>query len=365
MNNRHPNTKTYLHTFIALIAALISAQLAFAQSPSRLPQFQVDDDWPNVPAQLKLGDPSSFAVDSNDNVYMLHRPHVLSDEDYPSAAPPVVVFDPAGEVINTWGGNSADYQWPQREHFIHIDYQDNVWIGGNYCPDRDIPRLKPVNDDQILKFSTQGEFLLQIGLVDGSGGNADTLNLHQPADVAIDPDTNEVFVADGYGNHRVIVFDATTGAYKRLWGAFGNSPEELDQCPPPALRTVPPGAGPDQFSIVHAIRISHDGLVYVADRENRRVQVYSRDGDYIQQLIQHETPFARNLALSADPQQKYLYVGNGSDITIVERRSMTVIGSIAPEGMVGSGHQIATDSKGNIYIAASRRGMQKLVLISD
>ncbi len=351
-----------LQGLVLVLASSLMLLSNAAETITPLPQYEVDTEWPQLPVEWKLGDPSSFAVDADDNVWLVHRPKTLSDEDYPSAAPPVIAFNTTGEVINAWGGSGSGYQWPQREHFIHVDYQGFVWIGGNYCPDRNLPRLQAENDDQILKFSPEGELLLQIGRSNGSGGNDDMSNLHQPADVMVDPATDELYVADGYGNHRVIVFDANSGEFKRLWGAFGNQPRDLDQCPPPALASVPDGQGPDQFSIVHAIRISVDGLVYVADRENRRVQVFSRDGQFMQQLIRHDIPFARNLELSSDSAQQYLYVGGGNGIVVVDRLAMETVGTIEVEGMIGSGHQIATDSKGNLYIAGSFRGMQRLSL---
>ena len=249
---------------------------------------------------------------------------------------------------------------PQREHFIHLDGQGHVWLGGNYCVDRNLPRLQPLDDDQILKFTLDGEFLTQIGHASSSGGNGDTANLSQPADASIYAPNNEVFVADGYGNHRVIVFDATSGSFKRQWGAFANEPIDRYDCPPPALSSVPPDPGPDQFSIVHAIRVSNDGIVYVADRENRRVQTFTLEGRFIRQLIRHDAPFARNLTLSSDPGQRYLFVGGGSDIVIVDRESLEILVSIDLPGMIGGGHQIAVDSDNNIYIAGSTQGLQRL-----
>ena len=321
-------------------------------------QYELDPNWPQLPAEWRLGDPSSFAVDGEDNVWLLHRPRTLSDPDFSSAAPPIVVFDPEGQVIDAWGGDGPGYEWPQREHFIHLDEAGNVWLGGNYCTARALPRLQPVDDDQLLKFSPAGEFLLQIGRASGSVGNADRVNVHQPADAAVHLATNEIFVADGYGNHRVVVFDADTGAFKRMWGAFGNVPEDDDQCPPLALSSVPDGPGPDQFSIAHAIRVSHDGTVYMADRENLRVQTFTTDGRFLKQLVRGAAPFARNLALSHD--EEFLYVGGGDDILVVDRVSLEIIGNIRLPGMIGGGHQIAVDSRRNLYVAGATRGMQKL-----
>jgi len=337
---------------------------AAAQTPATraggLPMFQVDPSWPKVPAKWKLGDASSIGIDAQDHVWVLHRPRTLPADQAAMAAPPVMVFDGAGNFIQAWGGPVSGYEWPEREHGIHIDYKGFVWIGGNNCPARKLPGLEPAADDQVLKFTQAGKFVMQIGHSSKSTGNADTQNLHQPADAFVYRKTNEVFVADGYGNHRVAVFDADTGSFKRMWGAFGNKPADLDQCPPPSLTAVPDGPGPQQFSIVHAIRVSDDGLVYVADRENRRVQVFTIDGKFVKQLVKGDVPFARDLAFSPDTQQQFLYVGGGSEIDVLDRKSLEVVESIKGEGMLGGGHQMATDSKGNIYTAQTTRGLQKL-----
>jgi DNA-binding beta-propeller fold protein YncE len=186
------------------------------------------------------------------------------------------------------------------------------------------------------------------------------MNLHRPADVWVHPPTNELFVADGYGNHRIAVFDADSGAFKRMWGAFGNKPVDDDHCEVVTPKSFPDGPGPQNFSIVHAIRVAKDGMVYVADRENRRVQSFTADGKFVKQLVKTSTPFARDLALSPDSDQRFLYVGNGDEIVIVDRKTLEAIGSIKVPGMIGGGHQIATDSKGNLYIAQTSAGLQKL-----
>jgi DNA-binding beta-propeller fold protein YncE len=339
--------------------AVLNAQAAPARIRS-LPMFDVDRAWPKVPAKWRLGDASSFAVDAKDNVWLLHRPRTLKPGEAAMAAPPVMVFDTAGNFIKAWGGAGSGYEWPEREHGIHLDYKGFVWLGGNNCPTNGLPGLKPVADDQLLKFTQDGKFVMQIGHSNKSKGNADTQNLHRAADVWVHPPTNELFVADGYGNHRVAVFDADTGAFKRMWGAFGNKPVDDDHCDVVAPKSFPDGPGPQNFSTVHAIRVASDGMVYVADRENRRVQMFTTDGRFVKQLVKTATPFARDLALSPDREQQFLYVGDGDDIVIVDRRTLEAVGSIKVPGMIGGGHQIATDSKGNIYIAQTTAGLQKL-----
>jgi DNA-binding beta-propeller fold protein YncE len=339
-------------------SAAFSAQAAEPQGRS-LPIFEVDRAWPKVPPQWKLGDASSMAIDAQDHVWVLHRPRTLKAGDVAKAAPPVIVFDTAGNYIKAWGGAGNGYEWPEREHGIHIDYKGFVWVGGNNCPTNGLPGLKRVADDQLLKFTPDGKFVMQIGHSDQSKGNADTQNLHRPADVWVYPQTNELFVADGYGNHRVAVFDAESGAFRRMWGAFGNKPVDDDHCQivtPPSFSDP----GPPQLSIVHAIRVAKDGTVYVADREYRRVQMFTKDGKFLKQLVRNSAPFARDLALSPDANQQFLYVGGGNGIFVVDRKTLEIVGNIQPAGIIGPGHQIATDSKGNLYIAQTTAGMQKL-----
>jgi DNA-binding beta-propeller fold protein YncE len=262
--------------------------------------------------------------------------------------------------VKAWGGAGNGYDWPEREHGIHIDHKGFVWIGGNNCPEAGLAGLKPVADDAYLKFTQDGKVVMQIGRSNQSKGDADTVNVHRAADAWVHPQTNELYVADGYGNHRVIVFDADTGAFKRMWGAFGKPPGGVDNCAIVSPKSFPDAEGPPHFNVAHAIRVAKDGTVYLADRENRRVQAFTSDGKFIRQLIRTGTRFARNLALSPDPEQKFLYVGAEKGIAIVDRKALEVVGTIEVPGQLGPGHHIATDSKGNLFIAQTTAGMQKL-----
>ena len=193
----------------ALGATALTATTVMAQTPAQaqtrsLPTFAVDPSWPKVPPQWKLGDVSSMASDAQGNIWVLHRPRTLKGDDFAKAAPPVMVFDQAGNYVKSWGGDGPGYDWPQREHGIYIDSKGFVWLGGNSCPENGLARLKPVADDALLKFTQDGKFVMQIGHSNQSKGNADTANVHRAADVQVYPPTNELFVADGYGNHRVI-----------------------------------------------------------------------------------------------------------------------------------------------------------------
>jgi DNA-binding beta-propeller fold protein YncE len=336
-----------------------AAQTSQARAGS-VPLFEVDPTWPKVPAKWKLGDAASVGIDAQDHVWVLHRPRTLPADQAAMAAPPVVVFDGAGNFIQAWGGGGNGYEWPEREHGIFIDYKGFVWIGGNNCPARKLPGLKAVADDQFLKFTQDGKFVMQIGKSNQSKGDADTSNVHRAADAWVYPRTNELFVADGYGNHRVIVFDADTGKFKRMWGAFGKPPGGVDNCAVTPPKSFPDAEGPPNYNVVHAIRVANDGMVYVADRENRRLQIFTSDGKFVKQLLRTDTSFARDLAFSPDREQQFLYVGGGKGIMVVDRKTLEIIGAIQVPGQLGPGHHIASDSKGNIYIAQTAAGMQKL-----
>jgi hypothetical protein len=343
-----------------------------------MPVFEVDASWPRLPNNWVIGDPSSIAVDRHDNVWILHRPRTVPAEKKDHAAPPVLEFDKHGKFLQSWGGPSEQLEWPDTEHGIYVDYKDNVWIGGNN-PNVQI-RVSSRSDDMLLKFTSKGKLIKQIGRRDQSQGNKDTTNLHQPADVQVIQKTNEAVVADGYGNRRIIVLDADTGAFKRLWGAFGNEP--IDVVPAPARGSgpapAPPprdleGPGPQQWGIVHAVRIANDGLVYVADRGNSRVQVFTLDGKFQTQIFVNRNDksaaTACGLALSSDPQQQYLYVsdfGNGH-VWILDRKALRVLGHFGEQGAepgnFRNAHHMATDSAGNLYTAEVNPGsrVQKFV----
>src|SRR5262245_15197980 len=347
-----------------MVAAAAHREIAgFAQraaADGSMPVFEVDTAWPVVPNNWVIGNVSSVAVDSRDHVWVLQRPKSVPENLRNRAAPPVLEFDATGKFVQGWGGDGEGYDWPDQPHGIAVDYKNNVWItGAAYAT---IPAVR--SDDMTLKFTNKGKFLLQIGGRTVNKGNADTKNLNRPADVTVLAKTNEAFFADGYGNRRVIVLNADTGAFKRMWGAFGNKPEDGRQglfgggpvagtpAPPPPATPAPAaggGRGPSaaelqiptvdtegnglpQFSNpVHAVKISNDGLVYVADRVGRRVQVFNTDGKYVTQgFVNRSGPSresAAGLAFSPDAQQRFLYVGDfgNSRIVVMNRKTLNVL----------------------------------------
>ena len=320
-------------------------------APSEIPQFRVDPFWPGeLPNNWMLGQVSGVAVDDRDHVWIVHRPRTLDARQRGEEgmccvpAPPVIEFDAAGNVLRSWGGPSDGFEWPENEHGIHVDHQDNVWIGGNGA-----------GDAHVLKFTADGEFLLQIGRAGQSGGSNDTENLGQPASIEVDPEASEVYIADGYGNRRVIVFDSDTGEYKRHWGAYGEPPDDED------LPPYDPEAEPirDFRSPVHGVSIAYDGLVYVGDRTNNRVQIFQKDGQFVTEaFVRTETLGSGSVSgvtLSEDAEQRWLFIPDGTNnvVWILDRSSLEVVDYFGRLGKNAGQfyrlHNLAIDSRGNLY----------------
>ena len=353
---------------------LVVTTVAQQSTTLRAPTFQVDPQWPKVPNNWVLGEVTSIAVDSRDHIWVLHRPRSIPEERRASAAPPVLEFDTTGKLLGSWGGAGDGFDWPEREHGIYVDAKGFVWISGNGGWPKPAPGGS--TDDMILKFTPAGKFVLQIGRRGQSGGDKDTTNVHQPADVFVHTPTNELFVADGYGNHRVVVFDADSGKFKRMWGAFGNVPEAP---PAPGARgasapTGTDGDGPPQFALVHAVKVSRDGTVYVADRPNNRVQAFTTAGKYLRQvrLVADGSvvPVPAGFAFSPDAKQQFLYVVDSGPMRVVvlDRETLTQVGAFGIRGPKPGDfdivHHMAADSKGNLYTAeiVTNRRAQRFVI---
>jgi hypothetical protein len=341
-------------------------------STSDTPKFQVDPAWPKIPNNWQFGQVASVSVDAQDHVWVLQRPGTLGPEEKSRAAPPVIEFDAAGNFVQAWGGPGLGYEWPDSEHGVYVDPKGFVWVGGNGA-----------KDHHVLKFTKSGKFVMQIGRAGRSKGNTDTENLNQPADTFVYAKTNELFVADGYGNRRVAVFDADTGRFKRMWGAFGNVP--TDAPPNPALPDADENGAPQFVQPVHATRVSNDGLVYVSDRGGKRVQVFTLEGKYVSQIFigrDCKAPecgngtTAASTAFSSDPAQRFLYVGNRSQakVMVLDRKTLKILDAFgqwgSAPGEFGTLHHMAADSKGNLYVTEvtplrpENRRIQKFTLVS-
>ena len=358
----------------ATLALLVAGPIhPTAQQPPQAPRFEVDPAWPSIPNHWVLGEVTSISVDRRDHIWVLHVPQSIPEAQRANAAPPVLEFDAAGKLLTSWGGPGNGSVWPGREHGIFVDANDFVWIGGRAGWPR--PTTPGVSDDMVLKFTMTGKLVMQIGHSGQSKGNVDTENVHQATDVFVDTVAKEVYVADGYGNKRVIVFDSESGAFKRMWGAFGNPPPPTLAANPatPQPQTTPDG--PPEFGLPHAIKVSRDGIVYLADRINNRIQLFTTAGKFLKQVrLTNEgstvVPVPAGFAFSPDKNQQFLYVVDSGPmrVVILDRATMTQIGVI---GMKGSNpgefdivHHMAADSKGNLYTAeiVNQRRAQRFVL---
>ena len=344
----------------AVLQHRAEAQGSAVQSPI----YEVDPFWPKpLPNSWLLGWTIGAWVDEQDNVWIIHRgagglhnnergaeltPPIA---DCCRTAPPILVFDPQGKLVRSWGGPGSGYEWPQSNHGIHVDYKGNVWIGGN-----------GEKDAQILKFTKDGKFLMQVGAFGKSGGSNDPDNFGRPAKIWVDPKTNEAYIADGYGNKRVAVIDADTGKMKRFWGAYGNKPDDT------SLGPYDPSAPPaQQFrNPVHCIERSVDDLVYVCDRQNDRLQVFKPDGTFVKEAF-----YARNtrgagsvwdIVFSKDPDQKFMMLADGQNerVRIIQRDTLEELASFGDggrqPGQFYGVHSIAMDSKGNVYTTETYEG---------
>jgi DNA-binding beta-propeller fold protein YncE len=354
---------------LALLAfAPATANAADAAPP--MPQYKIDINWPKLPLpnNWTFGLVGGIFVDSRDHVYIYHSPslaprYALSAAATPKrgkcciAAPHVVEFDKAGNVVRTFSGPGEGYDWPNSEHGLYVDYKGNVWLGGSQT--RPGQKGEPA-DGMVLKFSPEGKFLMQIGGRGPSKGSTDTTQLSGAANFFVDPTDNEVYIADGYGNHRIIVFDADTGKFKRQWGAYGKPPTDDDIGP------YDPAAKPaHQFRIAHCVRVSKDGFVYVCDRLNNRIQVFKKDGTYVTEWIYDKETLQSgsvgSIAFWPDAKQTLLGINDmgNSQIRFVNRADGKVVGNFgwydSWAGELMRPHEAAFDSEGNLYTSEDYR----------
>jgi len=337
------------------------------------PMFEVDPFWPKpLPNHWILGNAVGVGVDSRDHVYIIHRGAASLNErtemgsgtvpptsECCTAAPPILEFDPDGNLMNAWGGEDGEgYTWPTSNHGITIDPNDNIWIGGNGS-----------GDGHILKFSRDGQFLAQFGIPGEDLDSNSTEHFGRPAKISFNLTGDEAYVSDGYRNKRIVVLDATTGEVKRFWGAYGNTPSDEN-----TGRYDPDAPLIDQFrSPVHCAEPAEDGLVYVCDRPNDRIQVFQTDGTYVKEV--RIAPATRgdgstwDIAFSRDPEQTYMYLADGKNmkVYIMDRQSLEILTSFGDggrqPGLFFAVHSIATDSQGNIFTTETYEGkrVQKFI----
>jgi DNA-binding beta-propeller fold protein YncE len=373
-------TGRFALVLVVLTAAgvLVARELAGQNRNSvQAPYYEVDPFWPKpLPNHWLLGSAIGVSVDERDHVWIIHRSSATLGNNEKglelnpptgeccAGAPPVLEFDPEGTLVRHWGGPGAGFEWPASNHGITIDHKGNVWIGGNGD-----------QDSQVLKFTRDGKFLLQVGKSGARkgpnnaqgqptyvGGSNDQQAFGRVAKIFVDPTANEAYLADGYLNKRVAIIDADSGKLKRYWGAYGNKPDDTN------LGPYKPDAPPaQQFrNPVHCADMSRDGLVYVCDRQNNRLQVFTKEGKFVKEAF-----FAKNslsegsvwdVAFSRDPGQTYIFLADGRNmkIRVLRRDTLEELTSFGDggrqPGQFYAVHSIATDSKGNLYTTETYEG---------
>ena len=314
-----------------------------------IPTFTADPKWPVLPPDFKWGQVIGIFADT--------RGHVWT-----SSSSRITEWDPQGKLVQSWDARGPDGNW-STIHGMFVDHNGFVWTNAR-------------ESNLTVKFTREGKVALTIGKFNETGGSNDTTLMGRPAEIWVDAQENEVFIADGYGNRRIIVFDGATGTYLRHWGAYGKKPED------PAGRgggggqaagTVP-ASPPQQFSVPHGIVGSRDGLIYLADRANNRIQVFRQNGEYVREKIlrprcgvQEQATWAPkrpcgieaafSVGFSHDAPQTYLYVADGGThvITVLRRSDLEVVdefgGPGVGPGQLGRPHNLTVDPSGNIFVA--------------
>ena len=366
---RHARNLGIGATFVATLGGLLIAQSYFqhaaavqAQNAVQAPRFEVDPNWPKpLPNGWYQGQSIGVWADNRDHVWIVHRSDTLDDVeaaadkktgDCCKAAPPILEFDQAGNLLHAWGGQDGPgYKWPGSNHGIHVDSKHNVWIGGN-GPD----------DGLMLRFTEDGKFIKQYGMKGVKADSNSTEHFYEVAKMFFDEKGNEVYVADGYGNKRVVVVDPDTGVFKRFWGAYGNKPSDEN-----TGRYDPKAPPIQQFRTpVHCADLSADNLVYVCDRTNDRLQVFTKEGKFVKEVFVARDSLGDgsvwDVAFSKDPQQKFLFLADGRSqkIRIFDRQSLTELTNFGKGGHYPgewySLHSMAIDSKGNLYTTETYGG---------
>lgn len=365
---------------VTAVASVLTISSGRATSQAlTAPTFQVDPYWPKpLPDGWMLGNVVGLSIGANDTIWVTHRPNSIS---YANKTPPVIQFDQAGNVLKTMGGPGPGYEWGTQVHGVTVDSGGNVWIGFGGGLPYDPKKPHTTDNAHVIKFGPDGKFLLQVGKFGkGTDGSNSTQYLGNPTDVYVDPQSNEAFITDGYINHRLIVVDATTGAYKRHWGGYGKRPDDT-VAPPQGSGPATPrdfsAAPPSQFETPHCVKAAVDGLLYVCDRQNTRIQVFRKDGSFVKEaFIKAKTADGMkparpgDIAFSRDPQQALMFVIDMANAKVLTLRRDT-LETIGTFGHIGrnagdllSPHSLALDSKGNLFVSETTEGsrLQKFVI---
>lgn len=344
-------------TVVALGLLLVIPVPFTAQQSAPLkgvPQFTADPTWPALPDGFTWGQVIGIFADSKGHVWTSSRGRISE-------------WDQQGKMVQSWDARGPEGKW-NTIHGLFVDHNGFVWTNAR-------------ESNLTVKFTRTGEVALVIGQFDKTAGSNDTTLMGRPSEIWVDPSDNEVFVADGYGNRRIVVFDGATGKYLRHWGAYGKRPE--DPAPQQAASGASganeqvPAEPPAQFRVPHGIIGSRDGFIYLADRANNRIQVFRQNGEFIREKIlrarcgaQEKASWAPkracgneatfSLGFSHDGPQTYIYSADGGShvINVLRRSDLEVVSEFGGPGVavgqLGRPHNLTVDSSGNIYVGEAQ-----------
>ena len=351
--------KVTILTLSLLLAALSSFMAQQSVAPLKgVPQFAADPKWPVLPDGFTWGQVIGIFADSKGHVWTSSRGRISE-------------WDQQGKMLQSWDARGPDGKW-NTIHGLFVDHNGFVWTNAR-------------ESNLTVKFTRTGQVALVIGQFDKTGGSNDPTLMGRPSEIWVDPADNEVFVADGYGNRRIIVFDGATGKYLRHWGAYGKRPED----PPQGAQSAQgaqgaqganeqvPAAPPPQFRVPHGIIGSRDGLIYLADRANNRIQVFRQNGQFVREKIlrprcgaQEKATWAPkrpcgneatfSLGFSPDGPQTYIYNADGGShvINVIRRSDLEVVSEFGGPGVgvgqLGRPHNLTVDPSGNIYVGEAQ-----------
>jgi hypothetical protein len=358
---------THLQGKLRLLAGLTIVLGAFctAQAQVGVPKYEVDPTWPKpLPGNMVTGRAGGICVDAQDHVFEVNRGDLQDKEKLVGTpAPPVLEYDSDGNLVNSFGDFKTT---PNSIHGCIVDKQNNLYVAGN--DDAVVQKYTHDGSKLLLQIGTKGLFDSSTGLITGIAMNQSKTLLNKPADIAIDPINGDVYIADGYGDHRIVVFDKS-GNFLRQWGRQGTKDEAAA------------GDGGAFMGVVHCVVMDNSGLVYVCDRQGNRIQVFDKMGNFKKSIWiksgHEETPDSWGTAwwlrFSRDPAQKFMYVADGRNelVHILDRESGTEITKFGRSGhQIGEFthcHTMDVDSKGNLYIAETDIGrrVQKFKLVNS